>query len=149
MLGSIHFKLIREANSFNEVRTFVLTIVSVNDKSLTGIKAIENIINNLPIQHYVKQNETAYPLKDDKQPDLFGKHKAMIVNGKELIIPKDTFDSIVCSDTKSKGKNIFNLSSKELLLLLKVNGIPSEIKQKRYGKGRTTCIIITIPDSLI
>ena len=42
MLGSIHFKLIREANSFNEVRTFVLTIVSVNetivsvnDKSLT------------------------------------------------------------------------------------------------------------------
>ena len=36
MLGSIHFKLIREANSFNEVRTFVLTIVSVNDKSLTA-----------------------------------------------------------------------------------------------------------------
>ena len=35
MLGSIHFKLIREANSFNEVRTFVLTIVSVNNKSLT------------------------------------------------------------------------------------------------------------------
>ena len=36
MLGSIHFKLIREANSFNEVRTFVLTIVSVNDKPLTA-----------------------------------------------------------------------------------------------------------------
>ena len=35
MLGSIHFKLIREANSFNEVRIFILTIVSVNDKSLT------------------------------------------------------------------------------------------------------------------
>ena len=35
MLGSIHFKLIREANSFNEVRTFVLTIVSVNNKLLT------------------------------------------------------------------------------------------------------------------
>ena len=36
MLGSIHFKLIREANSFNEVRIFVLTIVSANDKSLTA-----------------------------------------------------------------------------------------------------------------
>ena len=149
LLESIGYKIDVEKIKETCFKIIEEEIELVNDKSLTGIKAIENIINNLPIQHYVKQNETAYPLKDDKQPDLFGKHKAMIVNSKELIIPKDTFDSIVCSDTKSKGKNIFNLSSKELILLLKNNGIICETKQKRYGKGRTTCIIISIPDVLV
>ena len=45
MLGSIHFKLIREANSFNEVRTFVLTIVSVNDKS----PCVQDTLRRFPI----------------------------------------------------------------------------------------------------
>lgn len=155
--NAITFALLLEGMQYNiniqKIRDAFSVIIeelkkTVKSKKMNGSSALQRILSMLQIQHFIKTSTTGMPVTDENYPNYNGKYDGQLINGNELIIPKEIFEEKVCSSAKSKGKNLINLSSNQLLQMFNVEKIQYEIKQKRYNGSKFNCIVITLPDSL-
>ena len=120
-------------------------LFNFNDYIITKEKIINDLLTLLKINHYKQESGKALELNENY--NYHNNADAIIVNNKNLIIPKAIFDNRICLTNDKRIKPMFSLTSKEVVELLNSDGSNKlcKVDQKNIDGKRQQCMIINIP----